>query len=449
MKFEEEKKEEFLNKNIKKTEKKYKPEDGLRHNSVYKRNYLKTRLKMFEMYIKKDTNKNEVLYSCKNCEGTYKTKRDILKHIREQHYTRCKCEQCGKPFKYERQLESHVKSVHGKTYVCQHCNRKYDNKYRLTAHEKTHTNQEMYQCDICQKVLRYKTTIRKHILHHNGENKMLCDFCGKSFAQKSNLESHIKSVHLKMRPFSCPICNKTYTAKKHVKNHMKIAHSGNPKPHQCDLCTKSFACPKSFKIHRLTHENHFSCRYCSLVFNNKNDIEIHTKSHTKEHLLTSPFSCHVCGKILLSKFTLNRHLEIHSGIKRFACNVCGLKFTQKSLVKRHYLRKHDPSVKIEKVKCDLCKKLVRDLEKHMEIHDADKRKCFCDMCGKNYPTNNALNRHKKHKHYGVSYDCDVCGKQYIKKGSLKTHKLKVHKIKKEIFESVASVQNIELTNVVT
>lgn len=406
------------------------------------------RRKILESFIVQVKTTNGITFSCKSCEGSYKTRKDILKHISLQHHKRYKCEKCGKVFNHSCHLRRHAKSHLEHTYICRYCNKKFTNQANLNIHENIHTKKLVYQCDICHKELKYKTTLRKHILQmHTTETKeVLCDICGWSFKQRSNLEAHIRTVHLKQRPFSCSICGKTYTAKKHVKNHMKTAHSGNPKPYRCDLCSKQFACPKYFKLHRLTHDNHFECRYCTTVFNNKKDCDVHTKMHTQKLSLNSPYGCHLCGKVLMTKFTLNRHIELHDGIKRFSCDICGVKFTQKCLLTRHNRRKHDPNVKTEKIKCDLCKKLVKDIEKHMETHDFDKRKYFCDICGKNYSENNALTRHKNQKHFGVSYDCDICGKKYMKKKSLETHKFKIHKIKKELVDHTGPLEDMEMTN---
>ncbi|KAJ8707597.1 hypothetical protein PYW07_011274 [Mythimna separata] len=367
-------------------------------------------------------------YSCKDCGGLYQTHKDITRHLYKQHSTLFKCEHCSKQLKTLNGFKNHLKLHTGKEIQCRYCPKKFAYKSAYKDHLNCHTREKIYQCDICQKDFRYKLTLIRHLWVHEGTNKkILCDHCGKGFNDKSNLNAHIQSVHLKLRPFDCKTCGKTYTNNRHLKDHLKT-HNGEVTVYKCDVCDHKLVCEKTMQIHRLRHDHKFMCRFCSKVFDDVNARREHMKdSHTKEQ---SWLSCSICGKVLLGKYSLNRHMDHHKGIKRFSCDFCELKFSQKAVLNRHVFRKHNPKadINVGKTKCDICKQSFKNIVLHMNCHT---KRCGCDLCGKTYADNSALNRHKQQKHYGRTFDCEICGKKYQQKAKLNTHKIKVHKIKIE------------------
>lgn len=77
------------------------------------------------------------------------------------------------------------------------------------------------------------------------------------------------------------------------------------------------------------------CPLCNEIFTNPAEYTLHLKKHT------NGTKCLVCGKILSSANSLDRHLLVHSGEKPFECKHCGKSFTTNGNMNRHKRkRKH-------------------------------------------------------------------------------------------------------------
>ena len=52
------------------------------------------------------------------------------------------------------------------------------------------------------------------------------------------------------------------------------------------------------------------------------------------------YSCEICGKRAVNKFNLDRHRNVHLGVRPYQCALCGFTSTQKKNVVSHLLSKH-------------------------------------------------------------------------------------------------------------
>ncbi|XP_056269752.1 sal-like protein 1a [Pseudoliparis swirei] len=83
------------------------------------------------------------------------------------------------------------------------------------------------ECVICHRVLSCQSALKMHYRTHTGERPFTCRVCGRAFTTKGNLKTHY-SVHRAVPPLrvqhSCPICQKKFTnavvLQQHIRMHM-------------------------------------------------------------------------------------------------------------------------------------------------------------------------------------------------------------------------------------
>ncbi|XP_049883774.1 zinc finger protein ZFP2-like isoform X1 [Pectinophora gossypiella] len=375
-----------------------------------------------------------VTYSCKLCGGTYSSTEDLKQHAKESHLNlRIKCDHCTKTFGNKYSLKKHLKlsaTIDKHKWKCNYCDMRFTSKPSLSCHENTqHTKKERFICDLCKKDFYNKSSLRRHLRWHSGTSKaFVCDICGLQVGDSANLRIHVMTVHEKIRRFRCNVCEKAYSTNKSLKVHV-ASHTGEY-PLVCDKCPKKFLYENTLRRHKMMHENNashkriYKCMVCPATFH----IRGRFKAHVMKHSGFLPYKCHLCPKDFSCKYSLNRHIIQHSGIKRFHCEVCQAGFVQKAALGRHVKRVHDPTKGLRvKVKCDLCKQNVHDLEKHKQRHF--ERPHMCQQCKRSYPSTSSLNRHIRNEHLGHrAHPCDQCTKAYTRPDALRRHKEKKHKL---------------------
>ena len=107
-------------------------------------------------------------------------------------------------------------------------------------------------------------------------------------------------------------------------------------------------------------ENHFKCEICTTLFNTKDKLIVHKRTHIGEkqcgdlkrheeiHTGENPYKCKTCDKVFNSSSHLQRHMTTHTGEKASKCKVCDKQFSTNSVLKVH-MKEHIPVKK--PVKC--------------------------------------------------------------------------------------------------
>ncbi|XP_053406681.1 zinc finger protein 37-like isoform X2 [Mercenaria mercenaria] len=179
----------------------------------------------------------------------------------------------------------------------------------------------------------------------------------------------------------------------------------------CKDCGHTFPEEKYYILHKRSGKCVFPCQSCDKKFTFKNfsKYQEHLKQHRLEDILStivssaspldSAFSCAVCNKTYMSKYSLSRHVKVHTAAE-FKCLVCSKEFHIQSSYKQH-----------------------------LETHQGDKH--LCSECGKSFCRVWYLNQHIRTAHQNdYPYVCNICGRKFSKNQHLEGHNVKHHKAEK-------------------
>ena len=107
------------------------------------------------------------------------------------------CEQCNLTFKQKRNLVRHEKSHDDKKFTCSVCNVTFHRAEHLKRHvDKFHSDPKKpnHKCEKCQKVFKHKRSLVQHEQTHD-EEKFACSVCNITYTRKSNLNKHMQQKH--------------------------------------------------------------------------------------------------------------------------------------------------------------------------------------------------------------------------------------------------------------
>ena len=153
--------------------------------------------------------------------------------------------------------------------------------------------------------------------------------------------------------------------------------------------------PGEYEMKGRYERGNYSCKICNRVLTYKYSLEKHMLLHTGSF----PYKCHICSKRFNHKANLDKHLVVHSGEKPYVCHICSRPFSQKSNLQRHQLT-------------------------HTQNRDF-----VCEVCGKRFNHMASLKTHSLIHTGAKPFACYVCHKRFNQKGNLKRH-VQTHRIGK-------------------
>lgn len=187
--------------------------------------------------------------------------------------------------------------------------------------------------------------------------------------------------------------------------------------------------------------SNFPCSKCKVLFLTASELVNHSctdqKTNEPEKKLrkrkkqkSGSYKCNFCDLHFSKVWKLNKHFEMHTADKKFVCTVCNHAFKQS-----YHLREHITTHTGERnFTCGVCGKKFQRMssqKRHMRTHSAPpgekskKTPFLCNICGKSFPYSNGAQRHMRIHTGDKRYGCDVCGKKFNQSTHLKVH-LRTH-----------------------
>ncbi|KAB7499652.1 Zinc finger Y-chromosomal protein [Armadillidium nasatum] len=159
--------------------------------------------------------------------------------------------------------------------------------------------ERMFQCHLCSFRTNKKWTLKRHLLVHSNLKRFKCIQCGAEFKQKSDMNAHL-IVHSDIKPFECSYCGLTFKRKKDLKVHLEHYNEGETKTVQ--------------NLKRLSSEKEKKLKVKKENLSQKSDSSSSSKEKSRD------FHCHLCSFRTYKKWTLKRHLLVHSNLKECDLN---------------------------------------------------------------------------------------------------------------------------------
>ncbi|XP_064487340.1 PR domain zinc finger protein 13-like [Ornithodoros turicata] len=108
--------------------------------------------------------------------------------------------------------------------------------------------------------------------------------------------------------YVCLRCGLSFQEPNPLKVHMLVQDCDSRKGHMCIFCGKLYSRRYGLKIHVRTHTGYkpLQCRFCLRPFSDPSNLNKHVRLHAQ---LDSPYRCRHCGKVLVRRRDLERHLR--------------------------------------------------------------------------------------------------------------------------------------------
>ena len=299
-------------------------------------------------------NKNNVgekskLFPCLQCEKSFWTKGDMVRHISSIHEDKKphKCDFCDYKAKRKDNLKSHIANVHGLEL------KKVDSDNSTEVKNEPIFHQESTEPSISADYLEDDCMDPQASL--NSETYP-CVKCYATFTSRKDLLKHIrKTKHFPPLP------------SEEVKNEQFLQESSEDPSKSADNLDTSMDPLVSFNLKPGTayvpiEIGNFTCTDCGSIFTHKSTMEQHFKS---VHLKLKPFVCPKCGKECSKRNNLKRHIEsVHQKLRPYSCDQCQASFSERSILREHVGQVHE-GLRFPCSLCDVTFGSKRNLLRHI------------------------------------------------------------------------------------
>ncbi|ODM97079.1 putative zinc finger protein [Orchesella cincta] len=305
---------------------------------------------------------------CDVCNICFESNTDLLEHVKRAHKghigSLLRCPDCSYCFTTAENLISHMHShAESDQQICFQCNTNFEDRSALLDHfQEEHNLTTSATCSVCQEEFSDLYWHKVHLrTEHKSKDIYICCYCGKHYCYLASLVNHINTHdRLQKTDFQCPDCEDYFRNENKLAQHRVTVH-GAPKV-SCEVCGSQYMTPYALSTHMKEHNKEgYHCEFCDKYYGTKARYDDHMRTHAEErkfacelcvftcktagvlsrHRLThtKPFVCKVCDRSFSRKFTLNAHMNMHTGAS-FVCHICGYEFSNRKSCNTHIKKYH-------------------------------------------------------------------------------------------------------------
>ncbi|KAJ8913500.1 hypothetical protein NQ315_017050 [Exocentrus adspersus] len=228
-----------------------------------------------------------------------------------------------------------------KKYVCTRCSALYESPNPLKLHitlscgKQTVTNlwerlsdlmnENSFQNMLKQEVFDFKLSSEPQVFRQGNAIDLTAvqgTVCFQTIQEKQQHQQELQEVAAVVLPMpfepELQMHTPSYNDEAHIES--LVSSLGKSKQgHICLYCGKCYSRKYGLKIHIRTHTGYkpLKCKFCSRPFGDPSNLNKHVRLHAEGN---TPYKCDLCGKILVRRRDLERHLksrhmiEMHPGV---------------------------------------------------------------------------------------------------------------------------------------
>uniref|UniRef100_A0AAQ4RKZ2 Zinc finger and BTB domain containing 47 n=1 Tax=Gasterosteus aculeatus aculeatus TaxID=481459 RepID=A0AAQ4RKZ2_GASAC len=216
--------------------------------------------------------------------------------------------------------------------------------------------------------------------------------------------------------FPCKKCPRVFNNRWYLEKHMNVTHN---RVQVCNNCGKRFLLESELQLHQQTDcEKSIQCVTCGKAF--KKLWSLHEHNKIVHGYAEKKFSCEICEKKFYTMAHVRKHMVAHTKDMPFTCETCGKSFKRSMSLKVHSLQ-HSGE---KPFKCENCSERFQykyQLRSHMSIHIGHKQ-FMCQWCGKDFNMKQYFDEHMKTHTGEKPYICEICGKSFTSRPNMKRHR---------------------------
>ncbi|XP_063063534.1 zinc finger protein 652 [Engraulis encrasicolus] len=216
--------------------------------------------------------------------------------------------------------------------------------------------------------------------------------------------------------YPCKKCPRVFNNRWYLEKHMNVTHN---RMQICNKCGKRFLLESELLLHHQTNcEKSIQCVTCGKAF--KKLWSLHEHNKIVHGYAEKKFSCEICEKKFYTMAHVRKHMVAHTKDMPFTCETCGKSFKRSMSLKVHSLQ-HSGE---KPFKCENCSERFQykyQLRSHMSIHIGHKQ-FMCQWCGKDFNMKQYFDEHMKTHTGEKPYICEICGKSFTSRPNMKRHR---------------------------